>query len=414
MPALHPPGPRSADSKRATRGRTRATGPVIAALDRAAFDATPRTVVVAMSGGVDSSVAAAILARRGHRVIGVTIKTYCYGETAVGSRTCCGLDGIADARMVADRLDIPHYVFDMEESFTESVIDDFVAEYVAGRTPNPCVRCNSNTKIPDLFERARRFGADAVATGHYARNAAGPDGAPRIRRGTDRRKDQSYFLWAVPSAAAAALRFPVGDLDKEEVRAIARELGLVTADKPESQDICFVPDGDYGRFLASRLGDDHPALREGAMRTAAGERVGTHRGYARYTVGQRRGLGGGRGRPLHVLRVEPDSGDVVVGTREDLYRETVTLGDPNWLGAPPEVGESVLAQLRHGAEAGRATVESIGGDGLTLRFDEPRWAVTPGQSGAVYRGDVLIGGGRIRQAPGPAGLSGRRLPAQAG
>lgn len=187
MAANHPADLRNVDPKRAVRGRPRPADPVIAALDRAAFDATPRTVVVAMSGGVDSSVAAAILARRGHRVIGVTIKTYCYGETPAGSRTCCGLDGIADARMVADRLDIPHYVFDMEEGFTESVIDDFVAEYVAGRTPNPCVRCNSNTKIPDLFERARRFGAEAVATGHYARNGAGPDGAPRILRGVDPR-----------------------------------------------------------------------------------------------------------------------------------------------------------------------------------------------------------------------------------
>lgn len=369
---------------------------MIAALDRAAFDATPRTIVVAMSGGVDSSVAAAILARRGHRVIGVTIKTYCYGETPAGSRTCCGLDGIADARMVADRLDIPHYVFDMEEGFTGSVIDDFVAEYVAGRTPNPCVRCNSNTKIPDLFERARRFGAEAVATGHYARNGAGPDGTPRILRGADIRKDQSYFLWALPAAAAAALRFPVGDLEKGEVREIARELGLVTADKPESQDICFVPDGDYAAFLASRLGDEHPALREGAVRTVAGERVGTHQGYARYTVGQRRGLGGGRGRPLHVLRVEPHTRDVVVGSRDDLYRATVTLGDLNWLDGPPSPGETVLAQLRHGAGAGRAAVESIDATGLTLRFDEPRWAVTPGQSGAVYRGNVLVGGGRIR------------------
>jgi tRNA-specific 2-thiouridylase len=369
---------------------------VVVAFEPHAFDAEPRTVVVAMSGGVDSSVAAAMLARRGHRVIGVTIKTYCFGEVPAGTRTCCGLDGIADARMVADKLDIPHYVFDMEKGFTESVIDDFVAEYAAGRTPNPCVRCNADTKIPDLFERARRFGAEAVATGHYARNAEGPDGSPRILRGVDRRKDQSYFLWAVPPRAAASLRFPVGDMEKPEVRSVARDLGLVTADKPESQDICFVPDGDYGGFLARRLGEDHPALRHGALRTVDGTRVGTHNGYARYTVGQRRGLGGGRGRPLHVLRVDPGRGEVVVGPREALFRDTVTLGDLNWLEQQPGKGERLLAQLRHGAEPAEAGVESISSGSITLRFEEPRWAVTPGQSGALYRGDVLIGGGRIR------------------
>jgi tRNA-specific 2-thiouridylase len=349
-----------------------------------------------MSGGVDSSVAAAILSRRGHRVIGVTIKTFCYGETPEGSRTCCGLDGIADARMVADKLDIPHYVFDMERGFTEAVIDDFVNEYVAGRTPNPCVRCNANTKIPDLFARARRFGAEVVATGHYARNGVGADGRPRILRGTDASKDQSYFLWAVPPRAAAALLFPVGAMDKTEVRSIARELGLVTADKPESQDICFVPDGDYGAFLARRLGDDHPALREGAIRTAAGEELGTHGGYARYTVGQRRGLGGGRGEPLHVLRVDPRHGEVIVAPREALYQDRVTLEQLNWLEPAPRKGERLLAQLRHGAEPAFARVEAIGEGTVTLRFEAPRWAVTPGQSGALYRDDVLVGGGRIR------------------
>jgi tRNA-specific 2-thiouridylase len=362
----------------------------------AEFDAASRTVVVAMSGGVDSSVAAALLVERGHRVVGVTIKTFCYGETPVGTRTCCGLDGIADARMVADKLDIPHYVFDMEEGFTASVIDDFVSEYVAGRTPNPCVRCNSNTKIPDLFRRARRLGAEAVATGHYARNASAPGGAPRILRGTDGRKDQSYFLWELPRAAAAALRFPVGALDKSEVRAIAHGLGLITADKPESQDICFVPDGDYGAFLARRLGADHAALRAGPVRTVAGERIGTHGGYARYTVGQRKGLGGGRGRPLHVLRVVPERGEVVVGDRDQLYRDSVALGDLNWLETEPVPGERVSVQLRHGAEPCVARVRAIDRDAARLDLEEPQWAITPGQSGVVYRGDVLVGGGRVR------------------
>jgi tRNA-specific 2-thiouridylase len=297
--------------------------------------------------------------------------------------------------MVADKLDFPHYVFDMEEGFTESVVDDFVAEYARGRTPNPCVRCNSNTKIPDLLARARRFGAEAVATGHYARNACGPGGAPRILRGADTRKDQSYFLWAVPPETVGALRFPVGELAKDEVRAIARDLGLVTADKPESQDICFVPDGDYGAFLARRLGEDHPALREGAIRTAAGERVGTHRGYARYTVGQRKGLGGGRGRALHVLRVVPESGEVIVGDREELFSSSVQLSDLNWLEPAPNPGEAVSVQLRHGADPVRASMSAVDGERAGLRLESPQWAVTPGQSGVVYRGDVLVGGGLI-------------------
>lgn len=349
-----------------------------------------------MSGGVDSSVAAALLVQRGHRVIGITMKTFCYGETEAGSRSCCGLEGIADARMVADKLDIPHHVFDMEEAFTASVIDDFVSEYVAGRTPNPCVRCNANTKIPDLFSRARRFGAEAVATGHYARNATAPSGDPRILRGRDARKDQSYFLWALSREAAAALRFPVGELEKDEVRKIARDLGLVTAEKQESQDICFVPHGDYGRFLEGRLGSGHRALTPGALRTADGTRLGTHAGYARYTVGQRKGLGGGRGTPLHVLRVDPRTRDVVVGRREDLLRTDVALGDVNWLEPAPQAGERLLAQLRHGAKPVPATVTAISDGEAKLLLDEPEWAVTPGQSGVLFRDEVLVGGGRIR------------------
>ena len=357
---------------------------------------TGSTVLVAMSGGVDSSVAAALLVEQGHRVIGATMKTFCYSETPSHGRTCCGLDGIMDARRVADQLGIPHYVFDMEESFGRSVMDDFVAEYVAGRTPNPCVRCNSNTKIPDLLRRGRALGADWIATGHYARIRRDAAGAPELLRGVDDRKDQSYFLWGVPPDVLGRLLFPVGDLTKPEVRDRARALGLGTAEKPESQEICFVPTDDYTDFLADRLGEEHAALSPGSMVNVAGEVVGEHGGYARYTVGQRKGLGGGRGRRLYVLGVRPDANEVVVGGAEELARDDVALGDLNWLDVPPAPGERLGVRLRHRAPIVDAVVNEAERGELRLALDRPQTAVTPGQSGALYRGERLIGGGRIR------------------
>ncbi|MGH7468871.1 MAG: tRNA 2-thiouridine(34) synthase MnmA [Longimicrobiales bacterium] len=350
-----------------------------------------QTVLVAMSGGVDSSLAAALLVEQGQRVVGVTMKTFCYSDNAGPSKTCCGLDGIMDARRVADTLGIPHYVFDMEEAFTAAVIDDFVSEYVAGRTPNPCVRCNSNTKIPELLRRGRMLGADAIATGHYARMLDG-----RIARGLDDTKDQSYFLWGVPAEVLPHLRFPVGDLSKTEVRARARTLDLVTADKPESQEICFVPTGDYGDFLARRLGPTHPALRPGPLVTTTGQVVGEHAGHARYTVGQRKGLGGGSSSPLYVLGVRPHSNQVVVGSASELLQSSVTLGDLNWLDSRPQVGEELLVQLRYRARAVPATISADTAQSISLALKQPQRAVTPGQSGVLYRDDVVVGGGRIR------------------
>lgn len=352
-------------------------------------------VLVAMSGGVDSSVAAALLVEQGYAVVGATMKTFCYTETPSHAQTCCGLDGIMDARGVCDRLGIPHYVFDMEDSFSEAVIGDFVDEYVAGRTPNPCVRCNSNTKIPDLLRRGRALGADAIATGHYARTAPGPDGRPRLVRSADDAKDQTYFLWGVPRDVLDVLVFPVGGLTKPEVRERARELGLSTADKAESQEICFVPTNDYTDFLADRLGPDHPALSPGALVDRSGAVIGQHDGYARYTVGQRRGLGGGRGRRLYVLGVDPGANRVVVGGNDELHRDDVVLGTLNWLDTPPAVGDRVQVRLRHRAPVVGADVEGVGDGQLRLRLDTPQRAVTPGQSGAVYREEVLVGGGLI-------------------
>jgi tRNA-uridine 2-sulfurtransferase len=364
----------------------------------------PQTVVVAMSGGVDSSVTAALLVERGYRVIGVTMKTFCYSENAGPSRTCCGLDGIMDARRVCAELGVPHHVFDMEEAFTRSVIDDFVSEYAAGRTPNPCVNCNSNTKIPDLLRRARALGAEWIATGHYARIEHPAAGGPVLRRGADRAKDQTYFMWGVPPAVLPHLLFPVGELTKAEVRERARALGLATADKPESQEICFVPTGDYGEFLARRLGHGHAAVTPGQLVSGTGAVVGEHAGYGRYTVGQRRGLGGGRGRPLYVLRVVPEHNQVVVGSEDELYGEHVRIGALNWLGPAPAPGDDVLVQLRYRAPAVPATVEAAAPGELALHLVEPQRAITPGQSGVIYAGDRVLGGGRIHGttiAPSP-------------
>lgn len=362
-------------------------------------------VLVAMSGGVDSSVAAALLVDAGHEVVGVTMKTFCYSGTAGHARSCCGLDGIADARRVAVGLGIPHYVFDVEEEFTRDVIDDFVDEYARGRTPNPCVRCNSNTKFRDLLERGRQLECDRIATGHYVRVAEGPDG-PALLRGRDEAKDQSYFLWGLPRSMLASLLFPLGELTKPEVRARARRLELATAEKPESQEICFVPTGDYRDLLKKRLDTRHPALEPGPVLDVSGAVVGEHDGYAGFTVGQRKGLGGGFDEPMYVLEIRAEERAVVIGPREELHRDRVEVGELNWHAAPPRPGDAVRVQLRYRAPAVPAEVLEAG-DRLELRLETPVAAVTPGQSAVVFEGERVLGGGRIvgaaRSAPAPAG-----------
>jgi len=344
-------------------------------------------VLAAMSGGVDSSVAAALLVEAGHEVVGVTMKTFCYSDVPSHGKTCCGLDGITDAKRVADALGIPHYVFDVEEDFTRDVIDDFVAEYARGRTPNPCVRCNSNTKFRDLLERGRALGCDRIATGHYVCIEHDPEGS----------------------------RLRLGELTKEEVREQARALELVTADKPESQEICFVPTGDYRDLLKKRLEGVHPALEPGKLVRSDGRVVGEHGGYAGFTVGQRKGLGGGFPEPMFVLEIRAETREVVIGPREELFRDVVEIGQVSWLSPPPGPGTPVHVQLRYGAPAVRAVVvagdgdprvgDSIGAEGgaddaghLTLALDEPRPAITPGQSAVLFDGDRVLGGGRIAGA----------------
>lgn len=350
-------------------------------------------ILVAMSGGVDSSLAAALLAEAGHEVVGVTMKTFCYTDTPGHGKTCCGLEGIADARRVAQTLGIAHYVFDVEEDFNRDVIDDFVREYARGRTPNPCVRCNANTKFRDLLARGAALGCDAIATGHYVR-VERKDQDVALLRGRDTRKDQSYFLWGLPRDMLPRLRFPVGALTKQEVRSHARALGLATADKPESQEICFVPTGDYRDFLQRRLPVLHPALQPGFIVTRDGRVVGEHSGYAGFTVGQRKGLGGGFPEPYFVLEIRPDTREVVVGPRRDLAAREVRVEEPNWLAPEPAPGDRLSVQLRYRAPAVEARVVEVT-PALTLALSEAVPAVTPGQSAVFFEGDRVLGGGRI-------------------
>lgn len=357
-----------------------------------------KRVLVAMSGGVDSSVAAALLVAEGHEVVGATMKTFCYQDAPGPSRTCCGLDGIMDARRVSDHLGIPHYVFDVEEEFARDVVDDFVSEYARGRTPNPCVRCNANTKFRDLLRRGRALGCTAIATGHYARVVREKGRPPALLRGADHEKDQAYFLWGLQPELMPLLHFPLGHLRKEAVREKARELALATAEKPESQEICFVPLGNYRDFLEKKLPDLHPALQPGPVVTTSGRVVGEHTGYAGFTVGQRKGLGGGSAEPRFVVEIRPARREVVVGSHEELFSDHMTVEGLNWIGPNiPREGDRLGVQIRHRAPDVPARVTRIDAV-LEIEFELPQRAVTPGQSAAVFDGEQILGGGRISHA----------------
>ena len=347
-------------------------------------------VLVAMSGGVDSSLAAALLVEQGWDVIGATMKLFCYGDD-VPDRPCCSLDSIADARAVAHRLGVAHYVVNLEDRFSQNVIANFVDEYSRGRTPIPCVRCNSFTKFRDLLAHANALGCDTIATGHYA---IARDG--KLFRGLDRTKDQSYFLWGIDPAVVARMVTPVGELTKAETRARARAMSLATADKPESVDICFVPDNDYVGVLEQHLPADSPALTPGRFVTTTGAVVGEHDGFARYTVGQRKGLPAGRALPLYVVGIRPDTREVVVGGPDDLLGHAVTLDECNWLDTPLVAGDRCQVQLRYRASAVPGVVRSVDGERVILDLETPVRAIAPGQSGVLYSfEEQVLGGGVI-------------------
>ena len=367
--------------------------------DRRRITAGRERVVVAMSGGVDSSTAAALLIESGVEVVGVTLKLYDASGTSasIGGR-CCSPRDIDDARATAAALGFPHYVIDETEAFRRAVIDDFVDEHRAGRTPNPCVRCNERLKFGPLLSFAESVGAAALATGHYARLVIGDRGpaSPQLLRAVDRQKDQSYFLFGVRPEVLARVRFPLGALTKEQVRAAARRLGLPNADKPDSQQICFIPDGDHKAFVESH-GGAGPA---GVIRDESGTSLGPHGGTHRFTIGQRKGIPAGGAQPRFVLRVEPSSGDVVVGPRASLERQGIHVGDVRWL--TDDSGESARqrceVQIRHHAAAAPAWISRAAGATVDVELDAPAVGVAPGQAAVFYDGDRVLGGGWIEDA----------------
>ena len=353
-------------------------------------------IVAAMSGGVDSSVAAALLAADGHDVVGLSMQLYDQRGGTQSFGSCCTLDDLHDARRVARRIGIPHYIVNFERQFDERVISPFVQEYAAARTPIPCVRCNSDLKFASLLDRARGFDAEQVATGHYARvetvPAAGGRAVRRLRRAADQAKDQCYFLFSLTQSQLARASFPLGGMLKAEVRDYARDHGLVVADKPDSHEICFVPDGDYAAFVERRLPD---GPREGAVVDAAGRLLGRHRGVHRFTVGQRKGLGVSGAVPLYVTAIDAASDTVTVGPRADLERTTLTADGVNWIEGTPRQGCPVTAQIRHHHPPAPARVWPLDGAALRLEFDHPQPAIAPGQAVVLYDGDIVLGGGWI-------------------
>ncbi|MBC8268915.1 MAG: tRNA 2-thiouridine(34) synthase MnmA [Rhodospirillaceae bacterium] len=350
-------------------------------------------VVVAMSGGVDSSVTAAMLKEQGYDVVGVTLQLYDHGEAISKPGTCCAGRDIADARNVADAIGIPHYVLDFESLFKEAVIEDFADSYLRGETPVPCVRCNETVKFTDLMGKARDLGADLLVTGHYVQRRMGPDGA-ELHAGRDPGRDQSYFMFSMTPEQLDFLRFPLGAMDKDETRDLAHRYGLPVASKPDSQDICFVPEGKY-QDVVRKLRPD--ALIEGDIVDLDGTVLGRHSGIINYTIGQRRGLDISAPEPLYVIALEPKTARVVVGPKEALKRCSLMIQGLNWLGVgdmPPD-GIQLRVKLRSTQPPLAATVRALGAGRAEVTLDDPQGAVAPGQACVFYDGERVLGGGWI-------------------
>jgi tRNA-specific 2-thiouridylase len=361
-------------------------------------------VVMAMSGGVDSSVAAALLHEQGYEVIGVTMKLWDGPDNAATTRqTCCTLDDVADARRVAAQLGIPFYVVNFKQQFGHHVIDYFVDAYRQGYTPNPCVQCNRHLKFTALLHRARQLGASKVATGHYATVSQGNDGRYYIQRGVDAGKDQSYFLFDLTQAQLRQALLPLGCLHKAQVRQLASRFNLRVAEKPESQEICFIPDGDYRQFLRPRL-QPH-AYQAGPLVNTAGEALGEHHGLPFYTVGQRRGLGIAAPQPLYVTDVEPASNTLVVGQRHEAMCETFHVERLNWMRPPPADVLTTTVQIRYRHAPVAAVIHPLSTERARIVLQAPQFAVTPGQAAVFYDGGTVIGGGWICRSPSPGPLA---------
>ena len=371
----------------------------------AAKEVQPGLVAVAMSGGVDSSTVAAVLLRQGRTIVGLTMQLWnqrrlpeLQGDGPAQHR-CCSLDDVYDAKRVAQHLSFTHYVVNFEEQFEERVVRPFVRQYLAGRTPIACTNCNSDVKFEPLLRMARQIGAERLATGHYARIRRNEGtGRYELLRARDDSKDQSYFLWGLTQEQLSRSEFPLGELTKEEVRALARDAHLPVAEKPESMELCFVPNGNYAQFIHAYWRERGEPLHDAAgdIVTEDGTVIGRHTGVHNYTIGQRKGLGFAAGKPVYVLAIEPEKNRIIVGEDEALRRSSFEIEGVNWISIDaPTAPLRALAKIRHKHEPAAATVEALPGQRARVTFDVPQRAITPGQAAVVYDGDVVLAGGWI-------------------